>query len=127
MKDNEKDENENLIKYIEEDENILNNEDNKDELIIEYDSSSNDMDIDSKISENDSFNNVLEELIEEINVINIKEENNDGLKKDNEMFSVKSEVENNEIKFNSKKNDISLNISDNFLFLFAILILKGCK
>ena len=113
LKDNEKDENENLIKYIEEDENILNNEDNKDELIIEYDSSSNDMDIDSKISENDSFNNVLEELIEEINVINIKEENNDGLKKDNEMFSVKSEVENNEIKFNSKKNDISSNILDN--------------
>ena len=112
LKDKEKDENENLIKYIEEDENILNNEDNKNEPVIDNESSSNSMEIDSKNSENNYFNDSFEELIEDINVMNIKEEGNDSLKTENKIFSDKSEIENNEIKIDSGKYDNTSNINN---------------
>ena len=45
------------------------------------------MEIDSKKTENNYFNDSFEELIEDINVMNIKEEGNDSLKTENKIFS----------------------------------------
>ena len=45
------------------------------------------MEIDSKKTENNYFNDSFEELIEDINVMNIKEEGNDSLKTENKIIS----------------------------------------
>ena len=45
------------------------------------------MEIESKKTENNYFNDSFEELIEDINVMNIKKKGNDSLKTENKIFS----------------------------------------